>query len=143
MRLFFIAPVPFKYLSWTGHEREEKRTSFSVTSVFGCCLMSNVSHMYNVPHHEKERRNAMYSPKKNSLVAILLAGCFLLPVAGSSAADEQDRGQEMRELRQQLRSACRESAQSFCADARGGRERLRCLLDSYEDLPAGLPGRVG
>jgi len=78
----------------------------------------------------------MYNLKRNALGCLLAAACLLLPTAGISAADDDpDSREERRQMRQQLREACRESAKSLCTDARGGRERLRCLLDNYEDVP--------
>jgi hypothetical protein len=78
----------------------------------------------------------MPGPKRKLLLPFLAAGCFLLPLVGISAADDQEKTQEMREMRQLVRTACGESAESLCAEARGPRARMKCLMDRYEEVSA-------
>lgn len=68
-------------------------------------------------------------------VWVLMAGGVPLLMAAPSAGWEQERWQQMQEMRQRIDTACQESLDAFCAEVHG-RERIPCLMEHHEQTSA-------
>jgi len=74
-------------------------------------------------------------PEGKSVFAGLVAGCFLLLLPGLSFGFGGGPWQERQEMREKIQSACGESLEALCGEARGP-GTVRCLLDHYDETSA-------